>query len=881
MTTEPNDIDAEVQFHIDEAVDRMVQNGWTADAARAEAERRFGNSTRYRQELSAMARTGSRRHSFRQWFSVDWRDAFRALRSAPVVTIAAVLSLALGIGANTALFSIVNGLLLKPLPVHEPDRLALLADGDWTNPIWEQIRDQHSHHFAGAAAWSNTIFDLAETGEREPAEGTFASGAFFDTLGVRAHIGRTLTTHDDRRGGGVDGPVAVISYNLWQRRFNGAPEVIGTRLTVNRLPFTIVGVMPQGFFGAEVGRSADVYLPIATEARLRGAESGLDNRSMWWLEILVRLPEGRTLGDASMALNQARPAIRNATMPDGWPADMLKGYLGEDFALVDARTGQSALRSRFADPLIIVSLIVAGVLLIACANVANLMLARATARRQEMSVRLALGASRGRVLRQLLAEALLLSVIGSALGLLIARWGGDLLIAQLGSSVSRVSLDLSMDWRVLGLTSGIAMLTTLLFGLVPAMGLSGITPNDALRDAGRGAVGDRRVNIRSALVVVQVALSLVLIIGAALFVRTFQQLTTTPLGFVSEPLMVVSVDASRTTTPRASYLELFQRVTDAAQSATGVRMAASSVITPMSGSGWNGRVISPTGTDPSSNPLTFINAVSPGWFETYGMRLLAGRDLSSRDVRGGPHVVVVNETFVKRFMNGQSPIGSRIVVGDDESAPAREVIGVVNDAVYRDSRRGIPSTIYYPLAQAGPLNASISVTLQVPGGRGNLSPAIRDALRSVDPALSFSIRDYGDQVRATTAQERLVAMLSGFFGVLALLLAGIGLYGVTAYAVTRRTRELAVRMALGADASSVVRLVLRSVVTVVGVGATIGIGLSLWASSFVEALLFGVKARDPLTMAGAVLILTLVSLFAGWLPARRASRLDPNVVLRQ
>lgn len=881
MSTEPNDIDAEVQFHIDEAVDRMVRDGWTAEAARAEAERRFGNSTRYRQELSAMAHTQSRKHGVRQMFSVDWKDAVRALRSAPVVTAAAVLSLALGIGANTALFSIVNGLLLKPLPVHEPERLALVADGDWTNPIWEQIRDQHSHHFAGAAAWSNTVFDLAESGERERTDGAYVSGGFFDTLGVRAHMGRALVVSDDRRGGGADGPVAAISYNLWQRRFNGAPDVLGKRLTINRLPFTIVGVLPQGFFGAEVGRSADVYLPIVAESRFRGAESGLDNRLMWWLEILLRLPDGQTLDDAARVLNQARPAVRAATLPNEGPSAQLARYLSDDFALVDARTGQSALRSRFADPLIIVTAIVAGVLLIACANVANLMLARATARRQEMSVRLALGASRGRVLRQLLAEALLLSTAGSALGLLIAQWGGDLLVAQLGSSVSRVSLDVSMDWRVLGLTSGIAMLTTLLFGLVPAMGLSGITPNDALCDAGRGAVGDRRVNIRNGLVVLQVALSLVLIIGAALFVRTFHQLTTMPLGFVSEPLVIVSVDASRSTTPRASYLDLFQRVTGAAESAPGVRMAASSVITPMSGSGWNGRVFAPGGTAPATDPMTFINAVSPGWFETYGMRVLAGRDISTGDVRGGAPVVVVNETFVRRFVNGRSPIGTRIVVGRDESAPAHEVVGVVNDAVYRDSRRGIPPTIYYPLAQAGPLNASISVTLQVPGRRGDLSTAIRDTLRAVDPALSFSMRDYGDQVRATVAQERLVAMLSGFFGGLALLLAGIGLYGVTSYAVTRRTRELAVRMALGADATSVVRLVLRSVVALVAIGAAIGVGLSAWASSFVEALLFGVKARDPLTMVAAILALTMVSLFAGWIPARRASRLDPNVVLRR
>jgi len=427
------------------------------------------------------------------------------------------------------------------------------------------------------------------------------------------------------------------------------------------LPFTIVGVMPRGFFGAEVGRMADVYLPLATEMLLRGHESALDERSSWWLQIVLRLQDGQTLDAATAVLNAVRPAIREATLPPRWPSAEQARYLSEDFSLVDARTGESALRARFANPIMIVMGIVAGVLLIACANVANLMLARATARRQEMSVRLALGASRARITMQLLAEALVLSVVGTVIGLALAQWGGPLLVGQLGSSVSTVTLDLSMDWRVLSVTAGIAVVTTLLFGLAPAVGLAGIAPIHALREMGRGAVGDRRLNVRNALVVLQVALSLVLVVGAGLFVRTFHRLATTPLGFSVDELVIVNIGASRTQVAPEMLPDLYQRAADAVTSAPGVRLAASSLITPLSGRGWNGRVFLPGET--SAAGMTFENAISPGWFATYGMRLIAGRDVSTRDVAGASPVVVVNETFVRQFLEGRSPLGARVGVG--------------------------------------------------------------------------------------------------------------------------------------------------------------------------------------------------------------------------
>jgi predicted permease len=425
------------------------------------------------------------------------------------------------------------------------------------------------------------------------------------------------------------------------------------------------------------------------------------------------------------------------------------------------------------------------------------------------------------------------------------------------------------------------MVTTILFGLAPVAGLAGVEPNDALGSMGRGIVGDRRLSLRNTLVVVQVALSLVLIVAGTLFVRTFHELATAPLGFAAEHLVIVNVDASRSTVTPDALPELYQRIADAAARVAGVRKASASLVTPLSGRGWNNRVGMPDGSEPPRDRVTFENAIGPDWFATYGMRILAGRDLNRRDTAGMPPVAVVNETFVRRFLGETPPIGARVTVGQPPSAETFEVVGVVNDAVYRSARRGVAPTMYHPLGQAGTLNTSFAVTLDVAGDRRALSAGLREALGQADPAIAFAVRDYTNQIGAAIAQERLVAMLSGFFGVLAMILAGLGVYGVTSYGVSRRTPELAMRMALGANASQVVRLVLRGVAAVVACGTAIGVALSVWASNFVTALLFGVQGRDPLTLGAAVAVLTLVALLAGLLPARRAARLDPNEVLRR
>ena len=771
------ELEAELSFHFSETVDALVAVGWSEADARAEAERRFGSRRDYRRHLASIDRTIRWRNHMRALFSLDLRDAIRSLRATPVLTAVAIVSLALGIGANAALFSIVNGLMLRPLPARDPGRLALIDESSWTNPIWEQIRNRHADLFDGALAWSNESFDFSLAGETEPIDGIYASGRLFEVLGVGAVLGRVLGPADDVRGGGPEGAVAVISHGLWQRRFGGASDVIGRQLTIQRVPVTIVGVTGRDFYGPEVGRQAHIFVPLAVEAAVRGRDSALDRRASWWLNIMIRRRPDQPLEAATAALNQRRPAIRDATMPDNYPPEAKGGYLGTDFVLTAAAGGRSTLRNRFAQPLTVILIVVGGVLLIACANLANLMLARASGRRRELSVRLALGASRGRLARQLLIEALLLAAAGSIGGLAIAKWGGALLVRQLGATVA---LDFSLDWRVLGFTAAVGLATSLLFGLAPAAGITGLAPNEALKEQGRSVTGDRRFGLRNFLVVAQVALSLALVVGAALFVRTFYSLVATPLGFTPDQLLIVNVDSSKTTVAPDQRLALYDRVTLAAAAVPGVRRASPSYMTPLSGRGWNARVKAADPSLPMAQQMTFLNGVAPGWLDTYGVRLLGGRDVSADDVKAGERVAVVNETFVRRFIGSAPPIGFQTeLTGPGGRVDRFRVIGVTNDVIYRSVRIGVPPTMYVPLAQVESLNASFALTLQVPGDRRSALAGLKTALAGVDPNLSFAFRNYADQIAATMSQERLLAMLSGFFGGLALLLAAIGLYGVT------------------------------------------------------------------------------------------------------
>jgi putative ABC transport system permease protein len=812
------------------------------------------------------------------WFTVDWRDAWRSLKAAPLVHAVAVLSLALGIGANTALFSILNALLYKPLPVHEPSRLAVIDRGSWTNPIWEQVRARQHEMADGAFAWAPERFDLSTAGETDLVDGIYASGSFFDVVGVELVRGRALTDTDDRRGV-PDGPVAVVSHGFWQRRLGAAEDVIGRTISLNRIAFTIVGVTRPGYFGLDVGRSADVTIPLAASELMFGRTRVLDSRQTWWLEIGLRLRPGQTLEDATQRLRQVQPAIRAATLPDWRPQEQAR-YLSEPMVLDAAGTGRSELRATYQRPLNALLVIVGVVLLIACGNIVNLLLARAVARRHELSVRLALGASRLRLSRQLLTEAIMLTAAGVTLGLIFAEWGSRALLRQLSTLDSQVVLDVSLDWRVLAFTSGVAAVTAIVFGLAPAAGMTAVAPNDALRDQGRVASSPRRWGLRNALVVAQVALSLALVVTAGLFARTLVALNSRDVGFDRKGLLILEAKLQRSTVPSKARLALLEQLHAAAQGTPGVAHAALSFATPVGNRGWNMPIVIPGSSLPTRQRNSWVNAVTPDWFNTFGVQLMAGRDFDRRDRVGAPAVAVVNRTFATRFLGTENPVGKQFTADTPERA-TYEVIGLVEDTVYRSMRSPMSPAMYIPVGQWGEGPSSISMGVRSTGGDPlALTTAITASLERVEPNISLSLHSMEQQVNASLTQERLVAALSGFFGILALVLAGLGLYGIASYAVNRRKMEIGIRMALGASAHQVLRMVLMRIGVLVALGLVLGAALSLWSSRFVATLLFGLEPRDLTTLLGAMVLLSSVAMLAGWLPARRASRIDPTVVLR-
>jgi predicted permease len=802
------------------------------------------------------------------------------LSATPLVTAIAVLSLALGIGANTALFSIVNGLILRPLPVRDPGRLVLLDQGSWTNPIWEEIRTRQTEIADGAFAWAADRFDVSTAGTTDPVDGLFVSGRMFEVLGVAAVRGRPLTEADDVRSRPEDAAVAEISYGFWQRRYGGAADVIGRRMSINRMPFTIVGVTPLGFEGPDVGRSYDVAVPLAAERLLRGPESALDRRMAWWLNIMLRLQPGQSLGAAMDRLRVSQPHIREATLPAYRQADDLADYLRAPFTLVPAANGRSSLRSRYERPLTTIMIVVGMVLLIACANIANLMMARAVARRHELSVRLALGASRFRLARQLFVESVLLTAGGAALGMLFANWGSRTLVAQLSTPGNPVHLDLSLDWRVLAFTTAVAVLTALLFGLAPAIGVSGLAPNDALKDHGRGIPGGGRMGFRSALVVMQVALSLTLVVAAGLFTRTFAALVTREAGFDQQGVLIVKISLESTRIARDARTQLFERLRQAAASLPGVRSAATSFTTPVSNTGWNTRIAEPASKLGPRERMSLVNAISPGWFDTYGIRLSAGRDFDWGDRMGTTQVAIVNRTFARRFLKSENPIGLTFAE-DGPGDPLYLVVGLVEDSVYRSLRSEMMPTLYLAMGQRKDATTNAIGIRIAAGDPLALAKPLADALNREEPNATLSFLSLADQVGASLTQERLVATLSAFFGALALVLAALGLYGVASYAVNRRRTEIGIRMALGANSGEVVRLVLVRLGWLVGAGLIAGAGLSLWATRFMRTLLYGLEPHDPVTFACAAVVLALVGGLAGWLPARRASRIDPTIALRE
>jgi putative ABC transport system permease protein len=831
----------------------------------------------------------------------DLRSAVRALRATPIVTLVIILSLAFGIGANTAIFSLVDSLLLRPLPVSRPGRLASLEPNDlsttWSYPAWKEIHARRQAMFADALAFGAARFNLSPRGQTDFVDGLFASGNFFEVLGVAPVLGRTFDGEDDREDGGAHGPVAVIGYAFWQQRYRGAADVVGRTLVVDRVPLTIVGVMPPRFFGAEVGRTFDVAVPIGTDRLIRGTNSALGRYGVSWLRILARLRDGQTLAAAEQTFRGVQRQIREASRDPQAPAASQSGDLARPFLVTSATLGTSSMRVAYREPVLIAMGVVAIVLLIACANIANLFLARAAARRRELSVRLALGAPRWRLGVQLLVEILLLCGGGAIAAVLVARWGSRLLVRQLSTQTNTVFLDAPIDLRILLFTAAVAIVTALVVGLAPAIRAARTDPIDAMRE-GPTAIG-RRFGIAGALVAGQVALSLVLVVGAALFVRTFASLVTLDAGFDRDPVLVVGLDAQGSGVEPAQRGVLFDRVADAVRAVPGVSHAAISSVTPVSGSVTDFGVEVEHGRPPTDLVLltpgrlprdaAYINALTPGWFATYGTRLVEGRDFDARDGAGALRVAIVNETFARRLLPGGPALGRRFrsaFAPQGLPNPWMEVVGVARDSTYRRLRDELPPTFYVPVSQwsddpAREFPAAMRLSVRAATAAPSLLVrGVAEAIAGVDPAMSVTFMPLARQIDDSLVRERILAMLSGFFGALALVLASLGLYGLMSYFVGSRRREIGIRIALGAESRHVVGLVIGRILLLVGVGIAVGAATALWASKYVESLLYGVAANDPITLVGAGLLLVLVGAAAGWIPARRASRLDPARVLR-
>jgi len=827
----------------------------------------------------------------------DIRYGLRVLAKSPGFAAVAILTLALGIGANAAIFQLIDAVRLRTLPVKDPQTLAIvhLNTNHWgsgnfngpyaefTFPLWQQVQ-QRQQAFSSIAAWGTDELNLANGGEVDNANAIWISGEFFRVLGVQPFLGRLLGPQDDQTGcsGGVD-----ISYSFWQRRYGGAASAIGKTLTLEGHPFPILGVTPPSFYGVSVGDRFDVAVPVCAEPIINGEFSritGPGERRDWWLSIFGRLKPGWTLTHAGAQLAVIAPAALHETIPPQYDAEGVKHYLGYKLEAHPAANGFSAMRRDASEPLFLLLGLSGLVLLIACANLANLMLARASAREREIAVRLALGATRGRLIRQLLSESALLAIAGAVCGGFLAVGLSRFLIAFISTPNNPIFLDMPTDWRVLGFAAGLALLTTILFGLAPALRSGNIPPGAVLKTGGRGmTAGRERFRLQRILVTSQVALSLVLLAGALLFARSLRNLMTRDPGFQQNGVLIANLDTSRLKLPAAQREQFDQDLLTRVRALPGVAAAATSIRSPVSGSSSNQWVLDDKGNHP--NGSAWLDYVSPGYFQTLDMPILAGRDFNLNDTATSPKVVIVNQAFVNKFFNGaKNPIGQefRMWESPGKPRPYYSIVGLVKDSVYNDMHEPFVPVMYYPRSQNGDpeIFTGLTFLIRSRGGMTGLLNSVKDTIVGVNPEIDIQFKVLRTQIRESLLQDELMATLCGFFGVLAVLLAAIGLYGVISYTVAQRTNEIGIRMALGAQRASVVRLILGEVGVLIVIGVVVGTGLTLAGSKAASSLLFGLKARDPLTLALAMIVLAGIGFAASFLPARRASRLDPMAALR-
>ena len=822
----------------------------------------------------------------------DLRHAFRLLRLSPGFTVVAVLTLALGIGANTAIFQLIDSIRLRAIPVKNPEQLGTIriADLHWgsgqfsgqysqlTFPMWEQIR-KRQEGFSEMSVWTGQEFNLANGGEVHYAKGLRVSGEFFHVLGVQPILGRLINPEDDQPGCGTS--AADISYAFWQRNYAGDPSVIGKRLTLDGNSFQILGVTPPGFIGISVGDTFDVAIPVCVEPILSPRNNRLTLRHAWWLASIGRLKPGWTIQRANAQINAVTPAILQETIPTTYDSEATKKYLEYKLGAFSASTGFSGLREDSETPLWLLLGISGLVLLIACANLANLMLARAGARERQITIRRALGATRWRMIRELLSESLLLALAGSACGLFLAFAVSHMLVAFISTQQNQISLDLGMDWRVLAFTTALAVLTTVSFGLAPAIRATRAEPATLLQSGSRGSTGGReRFSLRRILVVSQVALSVVLLMGALLFVRSLRNLTTLNVGFLQTGILVTTVDFDRLHLPEERYTEYKRELVKHVQAMPGVESASDAMLVPFGGSTWNDEVLN-EGSDADAGSA-WMNYLGPGYFHTIGTQLLAGRDFDDRDTATSVKVAIVNQAFVQKILKGADPLGKRFRIHEPpgKPRPLYEIVGLTKDNKFQDMHEEFLPFMYFPATQQEKPSPDDQILIRSSLPLASLMASMKQTIGDVNLGIDLDFKIFKTRIHDSLLQDQLMATLSGFFGFLAALLAAIGLYGVISYMVVQRTKEIGIRMAIGAERVDVLGLILREAGLLTVTGLVIGAGLALGAAQAAKSLLYGLKPRDPLTLVAAVVVLSAVAAFASFWPAYRASKLDPLIALR-
>jgi putative ABC transport system permease protein len=817
----------------------------------------------------------------------DIRYALRLLRKNPGFTLAIVLTLGLGIGAVTTVFTLVDAVILRPLPVPGPDELVYLRDPSFSYPIFEQVRTR-GHMFSAVFARDLRRMHVDFGGGSEPIDTLVVSGDYYQTLRVQPMLGRAISRLDEGEGGGSPAPVAVLSYRCWQRRFSSDPSVVGRTIRIERTAFTVIGVEPREFFGVIVGMAPEVTIPIAMLPALRPEDKDvLLRRSNAWLHIMGRLKPGVGIRDADAAFQVIWPHVLEATVDQDQPRDMQERFLSRRAGLVPGRTGFSAVRNKFSEPLWLLFGFVGVLLLVACATVANLVLARTALRQRELAVRLAIGAGRGRLVRQLFTEGLVLALLGAVAGLFLSVWAGDLLVSLLWTSEEPIVLDLPLDWRFLAFTTLLVGATTLLFTIAPALRAIRIDPGHTLKLSVL-AVGTRHHGWRlgRALVVSQIALALTLLVAAALFVRSLGGLLMLDPGFDRSNLLVVAVDPVGSGYGGEKLTSYYQDLLTRLRGVPGVEAASLSFAPPISAdtANWTGS-IGIDGAPPRQDPVarTFFNPVSPGYFSTVGMSRLAGRDFEWSDSTTTPRVAIVNESLARTYFPNGDALGHRITVGRAAARRDLEIVGIVGDAKYQTLQEPTRRIAYFPYLQhpefieGSNLFAEVRTSIEPSG----LSEAVRKEVRALDAGVPVRIEPVSTRVYESLVRERLIAMISSFLGMFALLLACAGLYGLMAHIVSHRTHEVGIRMALGADARMVLLMIARETLWLAVAGVAIGLGLSLAIGRVAAALLHGVTPRDPIAFAAAAGLMTAVAIGAGWVPARHAASVNPATALRQ